>query len=64
MNEVKEPGKEVPFYNRVSQDQIQTSKHIGVLSTGFFLRQNIKANYKRKGLIWGITGLEILPLMG
>lgn len=37
MNEVKEPGKEVPFYNRVSQDQIQTSKHIGVLSTGFFL---------------------------
>lgn len=64
MNEVKESGKEVPFYNRVSQDQIQTSKHIGVLSTGFFLWQDIKANYKRKDLIWGITGLEILPLIG
>lgn len=64
MNEVKEPGKEVLFYNRVSQDQIQTSKCIGVFSTGFFLWQDIKANYQRKGLIWGITGLEILPLMG
>lgn len=55
MNEGREPGEEVPFYNRVSQDQTQTSKHTGILSTGFFLWQNTttKANYKRKGLIWG-----------